>query len=95
MNLDDAAKLCPLLSAMTAHGYENWHLLDALRLTFPEIPWRLILDRSGDYTRWRFTVLADDPSEHYIERSSDEPSGRCMHCGKTGKELNLTIREDD
>lgn len=95
MNLADAKLLCGILPAAGVNGDVNARLLEDLRETFPEVPWRIILNRGGEYTRWSFTVLADDPREHYVQESRTEPSGKCMHCDKTGAELGLPIRDRD
>lgn len=70
--------------------------LDSLSKKFPGHNWRVILDRSGHYTRWVLTVDDKDPREHYVPKSMDpEYPETCIHCGKTAKELGVEERDDD
>lgn len=89
MTTDEARKLCGLIpvSAYTTHTgmgpTDNPSYAALLRATFPRHNWRVILDRSGEYTRWSLTVDDNDPREHYFDRLG----GKCVHCGKTSREL--------
>jgi hypothetical protein len=86
---EEAKKLCGLIpqSAFSVEvGYgrmENRQYADALRTAFPEHNWRIILDRSGERTRWALTTDDDDPREHYFDRLG----GRCVHCDKSAREI--------
>ncbi len=56
----------------------------SLRELFPAFNWRIIIDRSGEWTRWALTVDDDDPREHYFNGGL---GGRCIHCGKSPREI--------
>lgn len=58
--------------------------VESLKSRFPEFNWRIILDRSGEYTRWALTIDDDDPREHYFEYIG----GQCIHCGKSAREIS-------
>jgi hypothetical protein len=89
MTRDEAIKLIGLIpeSAFTREtGYgrtDNQHYVRGLKASFPEFNWRIILDRSGERTRWALTIDDDDPREHYFDTIDDE----CIHCGKSAREI--------
>ncbi len=69
----------------------NTQYADALKRAFPEFNWRIILDRSGGRTRWALTIDDNDPREHYFGRLG----AKCVHCGKTARELAVPEEERD
>lgn len=91
MTKEEAKKLCGLIPASaytreTGYGRTDDQSYAAmLRATFPDHNWRVILDRSGERTRWVLTVDDDDPREHYFHRLG----GECVHCLKTARELRV------
>jgi hypothetical protein len=95
MTREEAEKLCRLIprSAYTREaGYSstaNDTFAESLREAFPDFNWRVILDRSGERTRWRLTVDDNDPREHFFHLLG----GKCIHCGKTA--LDLKIEHDE
>lgn len=69
MTKDEARKLCSIIpqSAYTRSCGPGDAMDEAyaelLNRTFPEHNWRIILDRSGQFSRWSLTVDDDDPRE--------------------------------
>lgn len=96
MTHDEAKKLCGLIpsSAYTSEtGYgrtADSGYADMLRAAFPGHNFRVILDRSGERTRWAITVDDNDPREHYVP-----VGGTCIHCGKSAAELGVEEHRDD
>lgn len=91
MTRDQAKELCNLFprSAYTrdvgmGDTEDGGWLCGRLKALFPEFNWRVILDRSGERSRWTLTVDDDDPREHYFERLG----GHCVHCGRSAREIS-------
>ncbi len=97
MTRGEAEKLCRLIpssSYTTETGFgakADHHYSDNLRIAFPGFNWRIILDRSGQYSRWALTIDDNDPREHYFERLG----GKCVHCHKTAHELAVGEEGDE
>jgi hypothetical protein len=87
--VEDAKRLCaaiPCTWYTVNFGYSHTsdsQFAKTLRDMFPAFSWRIILDRSGERTRWTLTVDDDDPREHYFDRLG----GQCVHCGKSSREI--------
>jgi hypothetical protein len=94
---DEAIKLCGLIpvsayTTQTGMGpTDNPHYAATLRAAFPGHNWRVILDRSGERTRWSLTVDDNDPREHRFPKLG----GSCVHCGKTARELGAAHDESN
>lgn len=69
---------------LVTNQFINESAAEPLRLAFPEFPWRVALDRTGERTRVFVTVMKDDPREHYTgdDEPEDQTSIYCIHCGK-------------
>lgn len=91
MTADDARKVCEFLASQasgrdTGFGQPaNNDVAERLKSSWPEFNWRVILDRSGERTRWRITIDDNDPREHFFTRLG----GKCIHCGQTSRELSV------
>lgn len=90
MTREQAKELCNLFprSAYTrdvgmGSTDDSDYLCGRLKSLFPEFNWRVILDRSGEHTRWVLTIDDNDPREHYFDRLG----GQCIHCGKSAREI--------
>ena len=102
MTKEEAMALCALFHE-NSFTYETGmgravsgeEFLNELREKFPSFNWRIIMDRSGTWTRWIVTVDDNDTREHYVpkSKSSNYPE-TCIHCGKTAQELGVEEREE-
>lgn len=96
LSLESAMKICRCVSYYDisrdiGFGRTNDNrLADELRKIFPEHNWRVILDRSGEYSEWALTADNNDKREHYVPRF-----GTCIHCGKSAEELGVEYAEAD
>lgn len=64
-------------------------MLKALQGRWPNVPWRVFLDRSLDRTFWNITAKEHEPREHFVPRG-----GSCIHCGKKASELGVEERDE-
>lgn len=102
MTREEAEALCELFpeeaySRATGMGRssDDGAFVAELKEKFPGFNWRVILNRSGERSRWSLTVDDDDKREHYVAQSKDpEYPNTCIHCGKTAKELDVEEREE-
>jgi hypothetical protein len=96
MTKDEALTLCRIFPEEAYTHNSNGsrqpseYVISSLKKGYPEFNWRVILDRSGERTRWSLTVDDNDKREHYVP-----VGGRCIHCGETAKELGVEERNDD
>lgn len=84
MTKEEATKICGYVGCENSNGTINYDAVLPLKRDFPEFNWRVILDRSGEYSRGAITIDDNDPREHFIPIG-----GRCIHCGKTAAELGV------
>lgn len=96
LTLADAERLCAVIPSSwytTDCGYSKTsddRFAKSLSRLFPAFSWRIILDRSGERSRWALTIDDNDPKEHYVPEG-----GVCIHCMKTAEELGVPERDDD
>lgn len=90
LTYEDAKRLCGMISYeqyTVPCGYsrtENHKFIELLCKVFPDFHWRIILDRSGERTRFALTIDDEDSREHYFNRLG----GQCVHCGKSAREIS-------
>lgn len=97
LSLESAMKLCRCFSCYAVSNDMGFGkerddtVANALKEIFPEHNWRVILDRSGEYSEWALTADDNDKREHYVPGAIGY--GRCVHCGKTAEELGVEYRD--
>lgn len=77
-------------SPISGYRTPNYGYAKHLRRIYPGFAWRVIIDRSCDYSRVSLTIDPKDKREHYVP-----VGGTCIHCGKTAKQLGVKERTED